>query len=352
MPPSERIRKATAALRKLQGTPAGSIRDALAAGIGATLSLETAMSRAMGRRQPHPLFRLMAHQTGEPYDRWPLSDLAKLRSNSEELLEFLPKQVKSARTDWSIQTRQPAGQPGTVPIIELTPDQVVERPVAYLHGGGFVMGSAESILPEADAMARMLGSRSYAIGYPLAPEFKLPEIAAATVDALRWVSSRSPDGFYLVGESAGGYLGLSALLTSQDLADSCRGVVLFYPLLDLGLASDASHEFGSGFMLTRKLLEWFVRSATPTGLDPRSFSLASLSTGRLSTPILIECGEFDPLVQDWQAIASIAPVLEVRVIPGLMHGFMQLRGVLPERDQELRYACRYLASAPMGSAGK
>jgi acetyl esterase/lipase len=333
---SEALHKLTAYMRGLQGTKAGWVRDGVLRGVGRVFSAAHAADRKWrANPKPHPLFRIIAAQTGDPYERWPLDDLPALRRESEELLEFLPREVKTAVE------RRVFGEPG-IWVLELTPGSIRDdRCVVYFHGGGFVMGSAESVLPEADVLARKLQRRVYVVDYPLAPEHSLVAQTQAATTALRSIYDSHPT-FDIVGESAGGYLGLYSLLHESDLNEACQNAVLFYPLLDLSVDSEAVQRFDTGYLLSRRILQWFVDCATG-GTEREDWRLERVDA-QLHPDILIIVGEFDPLLDDWRAISRCAPRLTTRVAPGLMHGFMQMRGILPERDEWIDETVRFLAN--------
>jgi acetyl esterase/lipase len=333
---SEALHEFTRYMRGLQGSKAGLVRDATLMCVGRGFSGAYALQRRVSKSPaPHPLFRILAAQTGDPYDVWPLDDLPSLRLKSEEMLDFLPRHVKGHVVTHHMGTDQ-----GTT-VLEVVPQNVSdETAVIYLHGGGFVMGSASSVLPEADAIASGLGRSVFVMDYPLAPEKRLNVTAQAVDEVLHWIATRR-SVFQLVGESAGGYLGIRSLLRDPSLNASCNAAVLFYPLLDLQVDSDSVKRFSSGFMLSRRILEWFVACAVPEGEAAESWCLRH-ETSSLRAKVLVIVGEYDPLLDDWKAISGHTSQLSVQVAPGLMHGFMQMRGILPEREKWLEAGVEYL----------
>ena len=332
---SKTVRKVTSQLRELQGTPAGHARDRVLGLVGMGLSGYDRLSKRFLRKAgPHPLFRILAAQTGDPFDEWTLDNLPLLRRKFEGQLDFMPKDVPGKAT-----LRNGAGQYKT-PVIEIVPDVLRDdERIVYLHGGGFVLGSASSVLPEAAALAQELGRRTYVVEYPLAPESRLDVTAAAVSEAIAWATEGKT--FSLVGESAGAYLGLRTLLTNASLNSKCRNVVCFYPFLDLRVDSSAVEKFNRGFLLSQRILEWFVSCALPVGQSVDDWLLQD-SHGSVSARVLVIVGEFDPLLRDVDAVAANIQDLTVEVAPGLMHGFMQIRGLLPERDLWLKRCVRFL----------
>jgi acetyl esterase len=332
---SEGLHKLTRYMRGLQGTRAGKVRDATLRVAGVGFSGYYALSKRLSKeRRPHPLFRILAAQAGDPYDEWPLDDVGALRAKSEALLDFLPCQVHGDVVEHSV-----GGNSG-VRILEVAPRTLrSDVCVAYFHGGGFVMGSAESVLPEADALGAELGCVVYVVDYPLAPESKLDQQVAAANEALSWIRNQGKR-FRVVGESAGGYLSLFALLDDDSLNADCDAVVLFYPFLDLQVNSESVQRFSSGFMLSRRILQWFVACASPRdGLDAWNLGQGE---SQVQAPVLIIVGEYDPLLDDWRAVSKRVPNLTLEEAPGLMHGFMQMRGILPDRERWLRRAIEFL----------
>ena len=105
----------------------------------------------------------------------------------------------------------------------------------YLHGGGYVFGSPLSHRMLTFAIIKEVGVDVFALDYRLAPEHPFP---AAVDDALAGyqylLEKYDPSEIALGGDSAGGGLSLSLMLTLKERAlplPSC--VVLFSPWTDL-----------------------------------------------------------------------------------------------------------------------
>ncbi len=106
----------------------------------------------------------------------------------------------------------------------------------WIHGGGFIIGSAKQDDRFCRLVARELGVLVAAVDYRLAPEHPFPTPLHDCHDALEWLASRSDvdaNAIAIGGGSAGGGLAAGLALLARD-----RGVVtpvlqlLAYPMLD------------------------------------------------------------------------------------------------------------------------
>ncbi|QYN36441.1 alpha/beta hydrolase fold domain-containing protein [Pseudonocardia sp. DSM 110487] len=125
---------------------------------------------------------------------------------------------------------------GGVPSLLLSGSPEQETTVLYLHGGGYILGSAFGYRPLVGAFALAAGTGVVLPDYRLAPEHPFP---AAVQDALRayaWIVERasSADRIVLAGDSTGGALVMSLLLSlAADGLPMPGGAVLLCPGLDL-----------------------------------------------------------------------------------------------------------------------
>ena len=125
---------------------------------------------------------------------------------------------------------------GGVPSLLLTPQP--ERPprVLYLHGGGYLLGSAFGYRPLAAALALAADTAALVPEYRLAPEHPFPAALDDAVRAYQWMLDRGtpPGEVALAGDSSGGGLVLSLLLSLRERGLPMPGcAVLFCPAVDL-----------------------------------------------------------------------------------------------------------------------
>ena len=109
--------------------------------------------------------------------------------------------------------------------------------IIWIHGGALIMGSKNGISD--DQLQEYLGAgfTGVSIGYPLAPETKLPGIIEDLRDAYAWIRSDGPglfgidpDRIAVIGHSAGGYLTLMAGFCLEPRPDA---LVAFYGYGDI-----------------------------------------------------------------------------------------------------------------------
>src|SRR5450432_3401292 len=105
----------------------------------------------------------------------------------------------------------------------------------YLHGGGFVAGSAKAYRGLASQLARRTRRPVFVVDYPLAPEATVPAAPDAVMAAYEWLRGNGTQRVAFVGDSAGGGLCLVTLARlAHDLRPSAAVAgVVFSPWVDL-----------------------------------------------------------------------------------------------------------------------
>jgi epsilon-lactone hydrolase len=111
----------------------------------------------------------------------------------------------------------------------------------YLHGGGYVAGSPATYRTLTGAFARRCATRVFALDYRLAPEHRFPAAVHDAVAGYRWLLATgvAPHHIVVAGDSAGGGLAVSMLLTLRDEGTPLpAGAVLIAPWVDLAAERD------------------------------------------------------------------------------------------------------------------
>ena len=192
---------------------------------------------------------------------------------------------------------------GGVPSLVLArrPDQPTT--VLYLHGGGYVLGSAFGYRPLVGAIALAADSAVVLPDYRLAPEHPFP---AALQDALRayaWLVERAPSPGHIVvaGDSSGAGLAMSLLLSLADeglpmpggAALMCPGIDLTGALLDpekgtemFGHAQRSRELYLDGHPVDDPIVSPLL--ADLTGLPPMLVQAATGDVARREAQLLVE----------------------------------------------------------------
>ena len=99
------------------------------------------------------------------------------------------------------------------------------RRCCYLHGGGYMLGSAFGYRPLAGALAAAAGTGALVPDYRLAPEHPFPAALDDAVRAYRWLLDRgdAPEHVDVAGDSSGGGLSMSLLLTLRERGPAAAG---------------------------------------------------------------------------------------------------------------------------------
>ena len=235
-----------------------------------------------------------------------------------------------------------------VPCVVITPIGAGPHPViVWFHGGGWVLGSADQSIPVTRDLAAAAGCVVVSVDYRLAPEHPAPaalvDCSAVTTWVIEhgaeegWDSSRVAVG----GDSAGGNL---AALVAQEQADALRAQLLVYPATDLTRSSPSHVENGEGFVLTARVIDWFVKSYLGgTGIDPADPTVSPAAAsprrlGRTARASIIPAGD-DRLGDEGRAYAealrAAGVTVDHREWEGQFHPFFNLRTLIPEAGEAI-----------------
>ena len=250
------------------------------------------------------------------------------------------------------------GPHGWLPLRAYAPTTDRALPVvAYLHGGGWAVGSIASFDGVARTLAVASGALVVSIGYRLAPEHTFPVPVDETVAALRWLADNAEqlggDGTRLAvaGDSAGGNLAAVAARRLRDEGGpALRMQVLVYPVCDAALDTPSATQFADGYGFTAAAMRqyWDFYLGGADGEDPDASPLRAEDLSALP-PAFVATAEADVLRDEGEAYAAALRAAGVRATirryPGTEHGFWRrlarsqaARRAVGEAGAALRYA--------------
>ncbi len=230
-------------------------------------------------------------------------------------------------------------------------DSVPERTLVFLHGGGYMMGSASSTASFASQLALRCRADTFCIDYRLAPEHAFPAALDDTVSAYRDLAGRG-GSVALVGESAGGGLALALLvkIASDPSVRSAVAAALFSPWLDLSQSGESYISRAVEDPIFTKpslqaLADIYLQGANPS--DPRASPLWASPAGL--PPVRIDVGEDEVLLDDTRRFVDRAEKNGVAVVgaiwEGMSHVFPVHVGRLKAADRAMDKAGAFLDEA-------
>jgi len=195
--------------------------------------------------------------------------------------------------------------------------------IIWLHGGGYVMGSADDFSAQGySSLAPVIS-----VDYRMAPEDRAPAAARDVCAVIkRLAENRNPRKIILAGPSAGGGVAASAALMNRDRGGpEIAFQLLLYPMLD------DQHDTQSGHMdlppstwnRETSLHAWSLyteeEGASAYAAAARATDLSGLP------PAYIMCGDLDLFLDENIAYAnrlrSSGVPVELAIYPGAPHGF-------------------------------
>ena len=218
-------------------------------------------------------------------------------------------------------------------------DDPESRPaLLWVHGGGFVLGSASGHSGLGGHIAAACEGDVYLPDYRLAPEHPFPAAVDDSFSAYRAMLARGHDPARVAigGDSAGAAIAILAAIAIQEMdVPAPAALVLLSPATDLSLSgASISTRAGQEAVLRREWLQFGYRSfAGPLALtDPRVSPLYADLAGL--PPTLLQVGEREILLDDslrWADRAWAAGVeVELQRFPGMWHDFQIQAGLFED----------------------
>lgn len=224
------------------------------------------------------------------------------------------------------------------------PEALSDRIILFFHGGAYCLCSVNTHRAMTAAIAEAVSIRILSLDYRLAPEHPFPAAVEDAVSAYHGLLDMgiAPEHIIVVGDSAGGGLTLTLLLSLRDAGTPLPAAgVCISPWTDLSL-SGASYNANArkDVMLDTHTLVDSARMYLK-GTDPRQ-PLASPLFGDFHNlpPLLIQVGSDELILSDAEGVAEKARQAGVDVTlevwPGMQHEWHFAADFVPEGKQAIQ----------------
>ena len=233
-----------------------------------------------------------------------------------------------------------------------------DRAVLYFHGGGFQVGSTRSHRELMACISEAAGCRVLGVDYRLAPEHRFPAALHDACAAFDWLLAQHfrPADIALAGDSAGGGLALSTLLSLRDAGRAMpAAAVLMSAWTDLTASgesyatratADPIHQRPMILAIARNYL-----GADGDARDPRASPLFADLRGL--PPLLIQVGDRETVLSDSTRLADQARAagvsVELEIWEHMIHVFQQFPTELPEAREALQSIGAFLKTHTRGA---
>lgn len=244
-----------------------------------------------------------------------------------------------------VRLHRPVGVTGSAPAL------------LWIHGGGYVMGSAKQDDRLCGRFARELGITVASVEYRLAPEHPYPAALDDCYSALTWLAELpavDPARVAIGGASAGGGLAAALALLARDRGEVTPALqLLVYPMLD---DRSAAAPDDPGYRLWNPRSNRFGWTAYLGQTDPQVAVPARREDLRGLAPAWIGVGTNDLFHDEDLAYAErltrAGVPCQVEVVPGAFHGFDMVAAKAPVSQSFFASQCASLRAAlqPAGKA--
>jgi acetyl esterase len=238
-----------------------------------------------------------------------------------------------------------------VPVRIYTPEADGPYPtMVYYHGGGFVIGDVETHDIVCRYLTNELGAVVVSVDYRLAPEHPFPAAVEDAFAATQWAAANeealdSTGDLVVGGDSAGGNLAAAVSLMARDFAEyddvdapDVDYQVLVYPVVSRSDDWESMEQFGQGYFLDERDMEWFHDSYRPNPVHDANPYCNPLEASDLSglPPATVLTAGFDPLRDQGgayaEALEAAGTEVTYRNYDDMIHGFFSMQEGLAALD--------------------
>ncbi|MDN6968082.1 alpha/beta hydrolase [Oenococcus sp. UCMA 17063] len=290
------------------------------------ISLEQAAIEFSDANAPHPRIYELAPNDGRAL-------LEKVQDSPITKYEAEIEDINMDTNKWgqiNVRFVRPAGNQEKLPVI------------FYIHGAGWVFGSAKTH----DKLIRELANRTNSVvvfpEYSLSPEAKYPTAIEQNYFILQKLADLQNakkidlSRLTVAGDSVGGNMAtVMTILTKQRGGQKINQQLLYYPVTDANLDTESYKEFGDNYYLTKEGMIWFWDQYTTNPKERAEITVSPLhaSSEELKglPDALILTDEADVLRDEGEAYArklrdAGVEVTQVR-FQAMIHDFVMLNAL-------------------------
>lgn len=236
------------------------------------------------------------------------------------------------------------GEYGTINVRFIRPagNYAVLPVIFYIHGAGWVFGSAKTH----DKLVRELAVRTNSVvvfpEYSLSPEAKYPTAIEQNYAILQQLASIAEskkmdiERLTVSGDSVGGNMAtVMTIMTKQRKGLPIKQQVLYYPVTDANFETESYNEFAENYFLTKEGMQWFWNQYTTDDKERAQITAsplrASIEELEGLPAAMILNGEADVLRDEGEAYARKLRDAGVEVtqtrFQGMIHDFVMVNSL-------------------------
>lgn len=227
----------------------------------------------------------------------------------------------------------------------------------FMHGGGWVCGTLDSIDGTMRYLAELSGVDIFSVRYRRSPEHKFPAALDDVGATLDWIFANAaalgvdPARVAIGGASAGGNLAAAMALKDRDAGKARLAYqLLVYPVTSARCDTRSYHDNATGYVLTAKGMKWYWGHYLTVPDDGRLAYASPLDAESLAglPPAHILTAQYDPLRDEGRLYAERL-VREggeacYEDYAGMVHGFFNQWHLIDVGLEAIAHAARRLAA--------
>ncbi len=200
---------------------------------------------------------------------------------------------------------------------QIFPEVANDKVMLYFHGGGYILGSANSHRLLTITLGRATKMRVLSVDYRLGPEYKYPAPLEDSINAYKWLldSGIKPENIIFAGDSAGGHLTFITLIKLRDEGNPMpAGAIALSPFTDASQSGESFFKNAETDPVLGDIGVFWWGNATSGGIDPTDSRISPVFADLKNLPpILVQVSSSEILYSDSVRIVENAKSAGVNV---------------------------------------